>query len=245
MVLLLAVVGCRPPRVAFDVTVPAPPTAAVAADHVLASRAGVETLRAGGNAVDAAIATALASGVVQPSGSGLGGGGFALVVTREGVASFLDFREVAPASASRDMYAAGASSTVGPLAVAVPAEALGLADLHRRWGNATLDVVAAPAIRLARDGFETGPHLARALQMVPMPGLFGEGNRRPALAGAIEAWRDTRGEAFRTGWVAEDFVAATAGASSTGAATSATTTSSTGATSSAPTSTPESTTPSR
>lgn len=105
--LVLILLGCRPPAPPVEVRAPG---GAVAADHALASEAGAEVLRAGGNAVDAAVAAALASGVVQPTGSGLGGGGFALVVTPAGDAWFLDFREVAPAAATRDMFQAGASS---------------------------------------------------------------------------------------------------------------------------------------
>lgn len=188
------------------------PVAAVAADEVRASEAGALVLRRGGNAVDAAVAAALASGVVQPSGSGLGGGGFALVVDPTGKARFLDFREVAPAAAHRDLFAAGGSSVIGGLAVAVPAEGIGLAELHRRWGRADLATVVAPALGLARDGFERGSHLAEALLQVPMPGLFEAENRRPALAAALEAWRDSDGEAFRTGWVAQDLVETVRGA---------------------------------
>jgi len=189
----------------FDGTMPVP--GAVAADHVLASEAGASVLRAGGNAVDAAIAAALASGVVQPSGSGLGGGGFALVVPAEGEPNVLDFREVAPAAASIDAYATAGASTRGGLAVAVPSEGIGLAELHRMYGRATLATIAGPAIRLAEEGFPTGEHLARSLEESPdMRALFLAGNRRPGLAEALRAWVDSGGEAFRGGWVAEDMV---------------------------------------
>ncbi|MEC7988264.1 MAG: gamma-glutamyltransferase, partial [Myxococcota bacterium] len=76
----------------------------VASDHVQASKAGASILEQGGNAVDAAIATALSAGVLQPAGSGLGGGGFAVYRTKAGSVSALDFRERAPAEASRDMF---------------------------------------------------------------------------------------------------------------------------------------------
>ena len=194
-----------PHPVRFDGTVPV--EGAVAADHELASQAGAEVLHAGGNAVDAAIAAALASGVVQPSGSGLGGGGFALVVPPQGEAVVLDFREVAPAGVTMAAYAGGASSTLGGTAVAVPTEGIGLAELHRRFGRASLETIAAPAVRLADAGFPTGTHLADALAGSPdMNVLFLAGNRRPALAEALRAWASTDGEAFRTGWVAQDFV---------------------------------------
>ncbi len=186
----------------------APESGAVAADHPLASRAGADVLRAGGNAVDAAIAAALSSGVVQPTGSGLGGGGFAVVVLPDGTATTFDFREVAPAAATRDMFLAeGASSTRGGLAVAVPSEGIGLSVLHKRFGKTSLATIAAPAIAQARSGFETGPHLAEALLQAPdMAGLFAPGNVRAGLADALRAWVDTGGEAFRSGWVAQDMV---------------------------------------
>ncbi|MCB9671988.1 MAG: gamma-glutamyltransferase [Alphaproteobacteria bacterium] len=103
--------------------------AMVAADHPLASQAGAEALRRGGTAVDAAVAAALSAGVVNPAGSGLGGGGFA-VGAGKGDPWTLDFREVAPAAAHRDMYVHDgrpdpAQSRVGGLAVAVPGRAVG------------------------------------------------------------------------------------------------------------------------
>ncbi len=204
----------------------------VATDHRLASAAGAEVLAAGGNAVDAVVAAALAAGVVQPAGSGLGGGGFAVVDGPERTPVVLDFREVAPAAADRDIFVraeaegiADASQT-GGLAVAVPAEGLGLAELHARYGRLPLTRVARPAIRLAARGFSVeehlaaslegrgaaGPRLASALfgavsseQALPAPG---DVVRRPALARALRAFAHTGGEALRSGWVAEDMVAA-------------------------------------
>lgn len=192
---------------------PVPVGGAVAADHPLASEAGVRMLEIGGNAVDAAVAAALSSGVVQPSGSGLGGGGFALVVEADGTAHFLDFRETAPAAATHDMYVKdGASSRIGGLAVAVPAEGIGLAELLTRFGRLPPSVVAGPAVVQARDGFERGAHLTQSLvEHAPMGALFvqqGELLTRPLLARALQAWGATGGRAFRDGWVARDFVAA-------------------------------------
>lgn len=211
MVLLTLLIGCAVfERAGLIEARPAiKPAGAVAADHPLASEAGARLLREGGNAVDAAIAAALSSGVVQPSGSGLGGGGFAVVAGPAGALA-LDFREVAPAAATRDMFAGGASSVLGGLAVAVPSEALGLADLHRRLGRLPLRDVAAPAIEQAENGFDTGPHLAAALLSAPaMRALFESRNRRPNLAKTLHAWAATGGETFRHGWVAQDLVAAT------------------------------------
>ena len=108
----------------------------VATDHPLASRAGIEVLQRGGNAVDAACAAAFALGVVNPAGSGLGGGGFALIRTSNGSPPVaLDFRETAPAAATRDMFVSAGTkqaSHIGGLAVGVPGEVRGFADAVAR-----------------------------------------------------------------------------------------------------------------
>ncbi len=129
----------------------------VASAHPEASQAGVEMLRAGGNAVDAAVATAFVLAVVEPYSSGIGGGGFALVRVGESLV-FLDFREVAPQKASRDMYMKDgkpqqALSRDGALAVAVPGAVAGYLELHRRFGKLPRAKVLAPAIRVAAKGF--------------------------------------------------------------------------------------------
>ncbi len=152
-----------------------PVTAAVAergmvsSEHALASQAGITILRQGGNAVDAAVATALAVGVVNPSSCGIGGGGFMLVFNRrsETVAA-LDYREVAPAAATKDMFirdgrAVPELSLTGGLAVAVPGEVAGLITALRRFGTLPFGVVVRPAIAYARDGFPIGGHLAQAI----------------------------------------------------------------------------------
>ncbi|MGB0639572.1 MAG: gamma-glutamyltransferase [Myxococcota bacterium] len=201
----------------------------VAADHRLGSDAGAEILSKGGNAVDAAVATALAVGVVQPAGSGLGGGGFAVVVAADGESHVLDFREEAPKAATRDMYVhtdIPDASRVGGLAVGVPGEAAGLAELHARWGSLPLTDVAAPAIRLAREGFQVESHLASALKRSGVAGpslsmgLFNEPEvptigthvKRVRLASTIEAFAETGGKALHVGPIAADIVAATVAA---------------------------------
>lgn len=139
---------------------------AVAAAHPLGSAAGEEMLRAGGNAVDAAVATAFTMAVVGPYHSGLGGGGFALVHTaRDGADAALDFREVAPARASRDMYVVDGAfapqlATDGALAIAVPGAVKGYLELHARYGVLPRARVLAPAIRAARRGFLVTPKYA-------------------------------------------------------------------------------------
>ncbi len=143
------------------------PRGAIATAHPLASEVGVSVLRTGGNAVDAAVAAAFALSVVEPQSSGIGGGGFAMVyLAKEGKAHFLDFREVAPAGASRDMFLregkpAAGLSLEGGLAVAVPGAAAGYAELARRWGTRPLSALTAPAERIARTGFAVGPDYAR------------------------------------------------------------------------------------
>jgi gamma-glutamyltranspeptidase/glutathione hydrolase len=141
----------------------------VASEHVLASEAGVAVLRRGGNAVDAAVATAFAVCVLSPSSCGIGGGGFMLIYRASDRRAYaLDYREVAPAAATRDMFvrdgrAVPDLSRRGGLAVAVPGEVAGLTTALRRFGTLSLATVMAPAIRYARDGFPVGLHLAQEI----------------------------------------------------------------------------------
>ncbi len=144
--------------------------AMVASVHELASQTGAEIMRAGGNAVDAAVATAFALAVVQPAAGNLGGGGFLLLRLANGDVHFLDFREKAPAKASAGMYldAKGnvipGASQIGYRAVAVPGSVAGLVEAERRWGKLTLKQVMDAAIGLARDGFALRYADARALR---------------------------------------------------------------------------------
>ena len=130
--------------------------AAVASDNAEASAAGLSSLKAGGNAVDAACATALALGVVHPFASGIGGGGFALVyVAKEHRTYAFDFRERAPAAIRADMFLRDGKvdpklSREGGLAVGVPGEIRGLGELVRRFGNLPFGRCVAPAERLTR-----------------------------------------------------------------------------------------------
>jgi gamma-glutamyltranspeptidase/glutathione hydrolase len=132
---------------------------AVASGHPLASEAGAAVLRHGGNAVDAAVATAFTLAVVEPQSSGLGGGGFALVyLARERKVRIVDFREVAPAAATPQMYVQDGKvredlARDGPLAVAVPGAVRGYVELLKRFGKRPLLEVVGPAIELAGSGF--------------------------------------------------------------------------------------------
>jgi gamma-glutamyltranspeptidase/glutathione hydrolase len=135
------------------------PHAIVTSVHELASRAGVEMLRSGGNAIDAAVATGFALAVVHPQAGNIGGGGFMLFRTADGKSHFIDFREKAPAAATANMYldAQGNvvkdSSLVGYRAIGVPGSVAGLIYAEKQYGKLSIEKVAAPAIKLARDGF--------------------------------------------------------------------------------------------
>lgn len=144
----------------------APGAAAIASAHPLATAAGNEVLRAGGNAFDAAVAVSAALMVVEPSGSGfLGGGMFLLHRARDGRNVVIDAREVAPLKATRDMFLGTDGnpvrglSTNSALAAGIPGEAAGIAMLQSRYGRLKLAQTLAPAIRLARDGFDMYPRL--------------------------------------------------------------------------------------
>jgi gamma-glutamyltranspeptidase / glutathione hydrolase len=131
----------------------------VASIHELASRAGVEMMQAGGNAVDAAVATGFALAVVHPAAGNLGGGGFMLIRMKDGDTHFVDFRETAPGKATATMYLDAQGnvipkmSTVGYKAVGVPGSVKGLVYAEQHFGKLGLKRVIAPAIRLAREGY--------------------------------------------------------------------------------------------
>src|SRR5438067_6111923 len=124
-----------------------------------ASAAGIEVLKRGGNAVDAAVAVGFALAVVHPQAGNIGGGGFMLLRLATGDTHFIDFRETAPAAATEKMYqdAQGNllpdASTIGYKAIAVPSSVAGLTYAQKKFGKLTLGTVMAPAIRMARYGF--------------------------------------------------------------------------------------------
>ena len=146
------------------------PTAAVAADHVVASEAGAEILRKGGNAVDAAVATSFALSVVRPYSCGIGGGGFMIVHfnndPKHGTRSVaLNYREMAPAAVGADFYENHSdpqASTRGGNAVAVPGTVAGLLHALEHFGTLDRAAVLAPAIRAAEEGFLVDEHFMLA-----------------------------------------------------------------------------------
>jgi len=146
----------------------------VTSAHVLASEAGAEILRRGGNAVDAAVATGFALAVVYPTAGNLGGGGFMLIHHLERGQTVIDYRETAPAAASRDMYLApdgsliqgDGSSTVGWRASGVPGTVAGLALAWKQYGSGRVSwaEVLEPARRLAADGHTVTQTTAASLR---------------------------------------------------------------------------------
>lgn len=132
----------------------------VVSSSEIASQAGCDILKRGGNAVDASIATAFALAVTLPSAGNIGGGGFMLYHACNGAVTSIDFREKAPRAATRDMYLNGDGSVRdnanhdGFLAVGVPGTVAGLYKAHQRYGSVTWAELLEPAIHLAEDGFQ-------------------------------------------------------------------------------------------
>jgi gamma-glutamyltranspeptidase/glutathione hydrolase len=206
--------------------------AAIASAYPLASQAGKEILAAGGNAFDAAVAVSAALAVVEPSSSGLGGGGFYLLHRQsDGYETMLDAREKAPGAASRDMYldkagnAIDNASIAGALAAAIPGEPAAFEYLARKYGKLPLKQSLQPAIRLARDGFPLyarlqggirykqkilarSPDAAKAFLSadgaVPEVGAI---IKQPDLANTLEAIANQGAKGFYAGRVAADLVA--------------------------------------
>ncbi|HEY7292494.1 MAG TPA: gamma-glutamyltransferase [Vicinamibacterales bacterium] len=190
-----------PPAWSHPLTAPdvAAPHGVVVSDAPLASRVGADVLRAGGTAVDAAIATAFALAVTLPSAGNVGGGGFA-VVSVNGQAAALDFRETAPAAATRNMYldAQGAvtdRSVTGHLAAGVPGSVAGLWALHQKFGTKPWAELVNPAIALAERGFAVdadfssaiGDEAKRLSKFPASAALFLPGGARPAEG---SSWSD-------------------------------------------------------
>jgi gamma-glutamyltranspeptidase / glutathione hydrolase len=148
----------------------------VVTDEELGSQAGVEILKRGGNAVDAAVATAFALAVVEPAAGNIGGGGFMLIRLADGKTTFLDYRETAPGKATRDMYIGKdgkldeEASVIGYRSVAVPGTVAGLELALKTYGTMKLAEVMAPAIRLAEEGFVVSEKLGAELEE-ESPGL--------------------------------------------------------------------------
>ncbi len=202
----------------------------MAAAEENAARAGIEILKKGGNSADAAVAVAFALAVTWPEAGNLGGGGFWISRNSRGRVLVVDFREVAPRAARRDLFTrpgpggAVPSSTEGPLASGVPGSVAGLALAHRRGGRLSWKTVVEPAVRLARDGFvmtelvsrriartkyrkrlAADPETARIFLPNGEPPAVGSLLRQPDLARTLETIRDRGEDGFYRGRVARQF----------------------------------------
>jgi len=198
--------------------------AAIAAPDRYGAAAAKEILKKGGNAVDAAVAEAFTLAVTYPEAGNLGGGGF-MTLYVDGKPYFLDYRETAPAAASRDMYLDDKGqpvtklSLVGGKASGTPGTVRGLAEAHRRFGKLSWAADLAPAIRLARRGFVVDPGLAesytfaaqdfRALNFDRYFGHMSAGKRfrQPELAATLARIAKRGPDEFYTGRTADLMVA--------------------------------------
>ncbi len=242
---LLAVAGCGHPA-ASGTPRPTPGAAAdwaftgrarvtegthamVVSGSGIASEVGRDMLRQGGNAVDAAVAVGFALAVVHPEAGNIGGGGFMLIRLKDGTVHSLDYRETAPARATRDMYLdehgePTERSVTGHLSAGVPGAVAGLTEAQRRFGRLPLATVIAPAIRLARDGFVVDDYRSESIaddsaRLVLFPASRasflpsgarpapGSTLRQPDLATTLEAVRDHGADGFYRGPVADLIVA--------------------------------------
>jgi gamma-glutamyltranspeptidase / glutathione hydrolase len=195
----------------------------------IASDVGRAILRQGGGAVDAAVAVGFALAVVHPEAGNIGGGGFMVIRRRDGTVQTLDYRETAPARATRDMYLDAQGnptelSVTGHLSAGVPGSVAGLVEAHRRYGRLPLAAVVQPAIDLARDGFLVDEYRSESISddstrlagfpasrasflpggAPPAPGTM---LRQPDLARTLEAIRDHGADGFYRGPVADLIVA--------------------------------------
>jgi gamma-glutamyltranspeptidase/glutathione hydrolase len=204
--------------------------AAIASAHPLATQAGMQILSSGGNAFDAAVAVTAVLAVVGPHGSGLGGGGFWLLHrASDGLQVMIDGRERAPLAATRDMYLDDSGDVVdglsinGALAAAIPGEPAAMVHIAERYGTLPISDTLAPAIRIAREGFETNAQYNRLAQFrltdiqndpetarlflqddeIPQPGYL---IRQPELAATLEAIALHGRSGFYHGEVAEKLV---------------------------------------
>jgi gamma-glutamyltranspeptidase/glutathione hydrolase len=137
----------------------------VVSEDTYATKVGRDVIAAGGNAVDAAVATAFTLAVTQPRAGNIGGGGFAVVRTGKGKGMTLDFRETAPGAATSEMYvdADPKASLVGAKAAGVPGSVAGLWELHKKYGTKKWAALLAPAIAYAKDGYKIDAYLARSI----------------------------------------------------------------------------------
>lgn len=204
-------------------------SAMVVSAHPLASRVGVDILRKGGNAVDAAVATQFALAVVFPAAGNIGGGGFMVYRQKDGAVSTLDYREMAPAGSSPEMFLDSAGNAVNGLSEkghkssGVPGSVAGMAASHAKFGKLPWKELVQPAIDLALNGFPLTDEQARSLTKVQdslrkystiAPDFLlykkwntGDSIRWEDLGHALERIRDNGAAGFYEGKTADDIVA--------------------------------------
>lgn len=197
----------------------------VVSGNPIASQVGRDILRRGGNAVDAAVAVGFALAVVHPEAGNLGGGGFMVIRLRDGTVKTIDYREMAPSGASRNMYLDAQGnltdrSLTGHLAAGVPGAVAGMVEAHARLGKLPFTEVIEPAIGLARDGFVIDTFRSNSIRgdsarlvlfpasrasFLPAgkPPAPGSTLRQPDLAATLQAIRDSGAAGFYRGRVAE------------------------------------------
>ncbi|KAI9474176.1 MAG: nucleophile aminohydrolase [Benjaminiella poitrasii] len=198
--------------------------AAVAVEAEECSNVGIEILKKGGNAVDAAIASTLCIGVIHSFATGIGGGGFMLIRSPNGTFEFIDFRETAPMTAKEDMFIDDPLlAQIGGLSVAVPGEIRGLELAHQRHGKLAWHELFEPSIRLARDGFKATELLALRVQQESSwiknttgwtevyfpngkPIQTGDLVRRPNLAHTLDIIAHQGADEFYNGTIAQQLV---------------------------------------
>ncbi|XP_022091163.1 gamma-glutamyltranspeptidase 2-like isoform X2 [Acanthaster planci] len=201
-----------------------PPHGAIATDNKVCSDVGMDILQRGGSAVDAAIAAVLCIGVVNGQSSGLGGGGFMLILDAKAAAyTGIDFRETAPANAKLDMFVDNPDASLhSGLAVGIPGELHGLRQAWEKYGKLTWKELFQPAIRFARRGFEVTASLERELGTIPLASMSGnlralyaptgmrvkEGDMvyRESYADLLERIADDGIQEFYSGDVAQEIV---------------------------------------
>lgn len=235
----LAACSINPPQkaatTAANLAAPIPAGTPVVADkamvvsaHPEATRVGVEIMRQGGNAYDAAVAVQFALAVVLPVAGNIGGGGFLLYRGADGQEGALDFRETAPAAATRDMYLDAQGniipnlSTLGHRAAGVPGTVAGMVELHKKLGKLTWAQVVQPAVDLAANGVKLTPKEAAGLNRTRddfakvnpynsylRPAVWQEGElmKLPELAATLSRIRDQGRAGFYEGATADFIVA--------------------------------------
>ncbi|HTV19703.1 MAG TPA: gamma-glutamyltransferase, partial [Polyangiaceae bacterium] len=184
---------------------------AVSSAEAAASDVGIAIMKKGGNAVDAAVAVGFALGVTHPTAGNMGGGGFMVIHLPSGESAAIDYREVAPKAASRDMYLddkgdVGDKGRVGPLAAGIPGVVAGLAYAHEKYGKLPWAELIQPSIALARDGHALDEFHAKDMEWVSgsiakYAGAAGKANAAlgSALQATTAALTKTDGSAYRTG----------------------------------------------